>query len=102
MPEPGGNGASTAFARATLGDTALTNVEVVFRQEPKVSGNGHFGGRIVFSGDSHVPDGQPLVGRTDAKPEIWSYGHRRCRVPRSTPRPARSGRSSSARKVAMN
>jgi aldose sugar dehydrogenase len=106
--EPGGAGASTAFARATFADTGLTNVKVIFRQEPKVSGSGHFGGRIVFSKDgfmflttgerqkmtpsqdlmSHlgkvirlnkdgtVPKDNPFVGRSDAKPEIWSYGHR--------------------------
>jgi glucose/arabinose dehydrogenase len=106
--EPGGDGASTAFARATLGDTALTDVTVVFRQEPKVSGSGHFGARIVFPRDGHVflttgerqkfdpsqdlmshlgkiirlnrdgsvPNDNPFVGRADAKPEIWSYGHR--------------------------
>lgn len=106
--EPGGEGASTAFARATFADTGLSNVKVIFRQEPKVSGAGHFGGRIVFSKDGYlflttgerqkftpsqdlkshlgkvlrlnkdgsVPKDNPFAGRADAKPEIWSYGHR--------------------------
>ena len=52
--EPGDGGASTALARATLGDNALTGLKVIFRQEPKVSGSGHFGGRIVFSRDGHL------------------------------------------------
>ena len=51
--EPGGEGASTALARATLGEGRLDNVATIFRQEPKVPGGNHFGGRIVFS-----PQGQ--------------------------------------------
>lgn len=107
--EPGGDGASTALACATLGEGRVENAKVIFRQLPKVSGGGHFGGRIVFSPDgrrlflttgdrqkmapaqdlqSHlgkvirlnkdgtVPADNPFVGRADAKPEIWSYGHR--------------------------
>ncbi|MDZ4868713.1 MAG: PQQ-dependent sugar dehydrogenase [Alphaproteobacteria bacterium] len=52
--EPGGAGASTAFARATLGEGRVENVKVIFRQEPKVSGSGHYGGRIVFARDGHI------------------------------------------------
>ncbi len=106
--EPGGDGASTALARATLGDNGLTGLKVIFSQKPKVSGSGHFGGRIVFSSSGHlfftmgdrqkfdpaqdlmshigkiirlnrdgtVPKDNPFVGRADARPEIWSYGHR--------------------------
>jgi glucose/arabinose dehydrogenase len=51
--EPGGNGASTAVARGRLnaGRTALDNVQVIFRQEPKVSGTAHYGSRLVFARD---------------------------------------------------
>jgi aldose sugar dehydrogenase len=49
--EPGDGGAGTAVARARLTDTALTDVRVIYRQEPKVRGSGHFGSRIVFRGD---------------------------------------------------
>jgi glucose/arabinose dehydrogenase len=52
--EAGGAGASTAFARATLGEGKLENVKLIFRQEPKVSGGGHFGGRIVFAPSGHM------------------------------------------------
>lgn len=52
--EPGDEGASTALARATLSDARLDGVRVIFRQEPKVSGSGHFGGRIVFSRQGHL------------------------------------------------
>ena len=49
--EPGEGGASTAVARASLGDGALDNVQVIFRQEPKVSGSNHFGSRLVIARD---------------------------------------------------
>lgn len=52
--EPGDGGASTALARATLADTAITGLRVIFSQQPKVSGSGHFGGRIVFSRQGHL------------------------------------------------
>jgi glucose/arabinose dehydrogenase len=106
--EDGGDGASSAFARATLAEGRIDGVQVIFRQQPKVSGNGHYGGRIVFPPSGHVflmtgdrqkldpaqdlmshlgkvirlnrdgtvPTDNPFVGRADAKPEIWSYGHR--------------------------
>ncbi|HWI23718.1 MAG TPA: PQQ-dependent sugar dehydrogenase, partial [Lysobacter sp.] len=113
--EPGPDDtAGTAAAYATLGDKAITDVHVFYRQEPKVEGGNHFGSRIAFdttpgkSGghvfisqgerfsyrmyaqqldklqgklvrlnlDGSVPRDNPFVGRKDARPEIWSYGHR--------------------------
>src|SRR5688572_6891203 len=107
--EPGDDGtAGTAVATATLGDAALSDVRVVYRQQPKLTGGNHFGSRIVFDGHGHVfisqgerndrptaqkldmlqgklvrlnldgsvPRDNPFVGRKDAKPEIYSYGHR--------------------------
>ena len=108
--EAGDGGASTAVARGRLTEdvTAIEDVEVIFRMEPKVSGNNHFGSRLVFSRDGmlfvtlgdrfkfdpaqdlsdhlgtivrinpdgSVPPDNPFVDRDDAKPEIWSYGHR--------------------------
>ncbi len=103
-----GNKAGTAVARGRLGERGLEDVEVVFRQEPKLSHGTHLGARIVFddaglmfvgTGDSRdadkaqlldhlqgklvrlypdgrVPEDNPFVGRHDARPEIWSYGHR--------------------------
>jgi glucose/arabinose dehydrogenase len=97
----------TAVARGRLAGNALREVAVIFRQAPKVSGNGHFGSRLVFRGDktlfvtlgerqkfspaqdlaSHlgkvvriqrdgsVPADNPKLG-ANARPEIWSYGHR--------------------------
>lgn len=39
------------MARAQLSGTTLQNLEVIFRQSPKVSGDGHFGSRLVFRND---------------------------------------------------
>jgi glucose/arabinose dehydrogenase len=107
--EPGEGGAGTAVARGRLGEGELENVQVIYRQQPKVEGNGHFGSRLVFAGDGTLfvtqgdrqayreqaqdlgsglgklvrinPDGSipkdnPFVGRSGARPEIYSYGHR--------------------------
>ena len=50
--EAGTGGASgTAVFRGRLTGNALLNGQVIFRQTPKVSGDGHFGGRLVFRGD---------------------------------------------------
>ena len=50
--EPGDGGtAGTAVARARLGETRLEDVQVIFRQEPKVEGANHFGSRLVFARD---------------------------------------------------
>jgi glucose/arabinose dehydrogenase len=51
--EAGEGGAGTAVARGRLNAarTALEDVQVIFRQLPKVSGGGHFGSRLVFARD---------------------------------------------------
>ena len=49
--EPGEDGAGTAVARGRLGERALENVQVIWRQTPKVSGNNHWGSRLVFRRD---------------------------------------------------
>ena len=51
--EPGEGGAGTTVARGRLNDAgaALENVDVIFRQQPKVGGTAHFGGRLVFARD---------------------------------------------------
>ena len=53
--EPGdGDTAGTAVATATLGDRALSDLRVIYRQLPKVEGGQHFGSRIAFDGKGHV------------------------------------------------
>jgi glucose/arabinose dehydrogenase len=50
--EPGENNtAGTAVARARLGEDRLTEVQVIYRQQPKVAGGNHFGSRLVFARD---------------------------------------------------
>ncbi|MGH7578826.1 MAG: PQQ-dependent sugar dehydrogenase, partial [Gemmatimonadales bacterium] len=107
--EPGEGGAGTAVARGRLGEGRLEGVQVIYRQQPKVEGNGHFGSRLVFARDGKlfitqgdrqgyreqaqdldsglgklirinpdgsIPDDNPFVGTSGARPEIYSYGHR--------------------------
>jgi len=50
-------GAAVARARLTLDDKgggALSNLTVIWRQVPKVSGGGHYGHRILFGPDGHL------------------------------------------------
>ena len=49
--EPGDGGAGTAVARGRLTASSLENVQVIWRQQPKVDGGNHFGSRIVFRDD---------------------------------------------------
>jgi aldose sugar dehydrogenase len=54
--EAGGEGNSTALARAKLStdETRLEDVKVIFRQAPKFSSNLHFGCRIVEAKDGNL------------------------------------------------
>lgn len=108
--EPGEEGrAGTAVVRARLAEDRLEDLRMIYRQDPKMFGNAHFGSRIVFrsdgtmfitqgerfmyrdqaqdllsdlgkivrvNSDGSIPRDNPFVGRSDARPEIWSYGHR--------------------------
>jgi glucose/arabinose dehydrogenase len=49
-----------AIARARLEAEGLRDVEVIWRQEPKTVGRGHFGNRLIFA-----PDGKLLVTSGD-------------------------------------
>lgn len=116
--EPGRGGAGTAVARARLAENRIETVDVVFRQEPKVDGNLHFGSRLVFdrdgklyvtlaerfkfdpaqdlsnhlgkivriNADGSTPSDNPFVTQSNAKPEIWSYGHRNIQAATLHPR----------------
>jgi aldose sugar dehydrogenase len=54
--EPGQGGNSTAVARGRLSEdgTALSEVEVIFSQQPKVDSTMHYGSRLVFDGQGHL------------------------------------------------
>ena len=49
--EPGDGGAGTAVARGRLSGNALEQVQVIWRQTPKVESPNHWGSRLVFGKD---------------------------------------------------
>jgi aldose sugar dehydrogenase len=58
--EPGEGGNGTAAARGRLTGNQMTEVQVIFRQQPKMSSRLHCGSRIVFD-----RDGRLLIGLGD-------------------------------------
>lgn len=44
--------------------------------QPAQDLTGHLGKVVRIAPDGSVPKDNPFVGREDARPEIWSYGHR--------------------------
>ncbi|MDX5363013.1 MAG: PQQ-dependent sugar dehydrogenase [Pseudazoarcus pumilus] len=75
--DPGGGhhfGSRLAFARdgslfVTLGDRNT-------QRERSQSLDSHLGKIVRVMPDGSVPADNPFVGRKDALPEVWSYGHR--------------------------
>ncbi|HEU4886592.1 MAG TPA: PQQ-dependent sugar dehydrogenase [Thermoanaerobaculia bacterium] len=67
--EPEDGLAGTAVARAKLSDSGLTDVRVIYRQQPKVRGGGHYGSRIVFrrDGTMFVTQGDRMNYREQAQ-----------------------------------
>jgi len=49
--EAGSGGSGTAVARGRLVGSTLQDVAVIFRQMPKLTGDGHFGSRLAFRAD---------------------------------------------------
>jgi glucose/arabinose dehydrogenase len=52
--DDGTNGTAIARGRLNADMTALSDVEVIFRQMPKVRSNNHFGSRLVFDRDGYL------------------------------------------------
>jgi aldose sugar dehydrogenase len=67
--EPGEGGAGTAVARGRLAESGLEDVAVIYRQQPKVEGGGHYGSRLVFSRDGKlfVTQGERMNYREQAQ-----------------------------------
>ena len=79
--EPGEDGTSgTSVARGRLGNGALENVQVIYRQQPKVSSGGHYGSRLVFSRDGKLfvtqGDRQASRFRQQAQQLVSGIGNR--------------------------
>jgi glucose/arabinose dehydrogenase len=75
-PNLRGNKAGTAVARGRLEGDALRDVEVIFRQEPKLSSGTHVGSRLVFddagflfvtTGDNRVAEAVQDLGKLQGK-----------------------------------
>ena len=83
-----------AVARATLDGNTLKDVQVIWRQEPKTIGRGHFGNRMVIGKDGSLfvasgdrmrfdpaQDPKSSLGKVmriapDGRAEVFSSGHR--------------------------
>lgn len=96
-----------AVARGRLEGNEIRDLKVIWRQEPKRIGLGHFGAHLVFADgklfitsgerqrfepaqdlsgnlgaivrinpDGSIPEDNPFVNKPNARPDIWSYGHR--------------------------
>ena len=53
--EPDESGrAGTSVARGRLAGDRLENVQVIYRQQPKLAGGGHYGSRLVFARDGRL------------------------------------------------
>lgn len=55
--EAEGKKAGTTVAKAELTETSLQNVQIIFRQQPRVEGGNHFGSRLAIA-----PDGKLFIG----------------------------------------
>jgi aldose sugar dehydrogenase len=97
--EPGtGGAAGTSVARATLGATGLSDLRVIYRQEPKMTGGNHFGSRIVFARDGTmwITQGERFNYRDQAQNLNSDLGkivriNRDGTIPRDNPFVGRSG-----------
>lgn len=96
-PNLRGNKAGTAVARGRLEGDALLDVEVIYRQEPKLSSGTHVGSRLVFDdaghlfvtqGENRVAEAaQPLDKLQGKLVRIWPDG----RIPDDNPFVKREG-----------
>lgn len=75
--EAGRNGTAVARAVVDLDRLALADVQVIFRQTPKVASSGHFGGRLVFARDGtlYVALGDRQLDSERGKAQDLGAGH---------------------------
>jgi glucose/arabinose dehydrogenase len=67
---------SEGYLFVTVSDRAVDPLSVPREQHPAQNLMVHNGKVIRLHDDGRVPADNPFVGRQDALPEIWSYGHR--------------------------
>jgi glucose/arabinose dehydrogenase len=51
---PANNGTAVARAELDIASLSLVNLQVIYRQLPKVASGGHFGSRLVFDREGHL------------------------------------------------
>jgi glucose/arabinose dehydrogenase len=97
--EPGeGELAGTAVARGRLAEGGLEDVQVIYRQRPKVPRGGHYGSRLVFSRDGmlFITQGDRQAFRDSAQSLTAGMGkimriHADGTIPKDNPFVGRSG-----------
>ena len=72
----GGHHFGSRIAIARDGSLYVTTGERYVAKDRAQALDSHLGKVIRINPDGSVPKDNPFVGKTGAKPEIWSYGHR--------------------------
>jgi aldose sugar dehydrogenase len=75
-PPSSGNHFGCRIAQAADGNLFLTLGDHFTHRNEAQNLRNHLGKIVRLTPDGSVPGDNPFVGRRDAKPEIWSYGHR--------------------------
>jgi aldose sugar dehydrogenase len=75
-PLSSGNHYGCRIAQADDGNLLVALGDHFTHRDQAQSLRNHLGKIVRIAPDGSVPAGNPFPGRADAKPEIWSYGHR--------------------------
>lgn len=75
-PLSSGNHYGCRIAQAADGHLFVTLGEHFSTRDQAQNLGNHLGKIVRIAPDGSVPKDNPFVGRSDAKPEIWSWGHR--------------------------
>jgi glucose/arabinose dehydrogenase len=75
-PLSSGNHFGCRIAQTADDNLFLTMGEHFTDRDEAQNLSGHLGKIVRIRPDGSVPSDNPFVGRSDAKPEIWSFGHR--------------------------
>jgi glucose/arabinose dehydrogenase len=75
-PLSSGNHYGCRIVQARDGNLFLTLGDHFDHRDEAQNLSNHLGKIVRLTPDGAVPPDNPFVGRSDAKPEIWSYGHR--------------------------